>query len=149
MREKLRMNRRLQLTCIAVAAIVAIDVQAADIFWVGGSGNLTDPNYSNGASTGLQPQEADILFLGSSGTVTHSVSGITLFQQLRVGQDLAAPGGAGSATLTVNSGAQLNLQPAGGGADASLIIGDGANTAGSGADGTLNVDGAGSSVTSA
>src|SRR4029079_4226485 len=127
----------------------AIDVQAADIFWMGGTGNLTDPNYSNGVSNGLQPQEADILFLGNSGTVTHSVSGITLFQKIRVGQDLAAPGGAGSATLTVNNGAQLNLQQAGGGADASVIIGDGANTAGSGADGTLNIDGAGSSVVSA
>jgi hypothetical protein len=143
------MNRCIQLAFIAFAAISAIDVQAADIFWMGGAGNLTDPNYSDGVSTGLQPQEADILFLGNSGTVTHSISGITLFQKIRVGQDLAAPGGVGSATLTVNNGAQLNLQTAGGGADASVIIGDGANVAGSGADGTLNIDGAGSSVTSA
>jgi hypothetical protein len=143
------MNRCLQLACIALAAVVAIDVQAADIFWIGGAGNLTDPNYSDGVSNGLQPQEADILFLGNSGTVTHSVSGITLFQKIRVAQDLAAPGGVGPATLTVNNGAQLNLQLAGGGADASVIIGAGANIAGSGADGTLNIDGAGSSVISA
>ncbi len=143
------MNRCLQLMWIGVAAISTVQVQAADVFWMSGTGNLTDSNYSDGVSTNLAPQEADVLFLGNSGVVSHSVGGFTLYQKLRVGHDLATPGGVGPATLTVNNGAQLNLTSAGGGANASLIIGGGTNTAGSGVDGTLNIDGAGSSVTSA
>lgn len=144
------MNRSLQLTCIAVAAMLAANVQAANVFWMGGSGNFTAANYSDGVTTNLVPQEADIIFLGNSGTVTDSVAGIGLYQKLRVGHDMASPGGVGSATLTVNNGAQLNLTLAGGGADASVIVGGGAvATTNSGYDGTLNIDGAGSNVTSA
>jgi hypothetical protein len=128
----------------------ASNVQAANVFWMGGTGNFADPNYSDGATTNLVPQEIDVVFLGNSGTVTDSVAGIGLYQKLRVGHDMASPGGVGSATLTVNNGAQLNLTLAGGGADASVIVGGGAPaTTNSGFDGTLNIDGAGSNVTSA
>jgi hypothetical protein len=144
------MKRCLQLTCISVAAMLAVNVQAADIFWVGGTGNFTAPNYSDGVSTTLVPQEVDLIFLGNNGIVTHSVSGLALHQKLRVGHNMASPGGVGAATLTVNNGAQLNLTLAGGGADASVIVGGGAPaTTNSGFDGTLSIDGAGSNVTSA
>src|SRR6478609_7923088 len=111
------MNRCLQLMCIVIGVTFAAGAQAANVFWMGGTGNLTDPNYSDGANTGLTPQEADILFLGNSGVVTHSTSGLTLFQKIRIGQDLATPGGQGSASLTVNNGAQLSLTSAGSGAN--------------------------------
>ena len=141
------MNRCLQVTCIALAAMFAVNVHAADIFWMGGTGNFTDPNYSDGPNTNLVPQEIDIIFLGNSGTVTDSVAGLGLYQKLRVGHDLAIPGGVGPATLIVNSGAQISLSAGGTTANASLIIGGGSGTAGSGVNGTLNIDGSGSSVT--
>jgi hypothetical protein len=143
------MIRFSKLTCVAIVVVFAAEAQAINIFWQGGTGNLTDSNYSDGTNTNLAPQSTDVLFLGNSGTITHAVAGITQYQKLRVGHDLTPPGGVGPATLTVNNGAQLSLTTAGAGADASLIIGAGSTTAGSGASGTLNIDGAGSSVTSA
>src|SRR4051794_11187736 len=143
------MCRSLQLTCIAVAALIAVDARAANVFWQGGADILTASNYSDGVSTNLAPQTLDLLFLGNSGTVTHSVSGITEFQKIRIGQDLASSGGVGPATLTVNNGAQLLLSSPGGTLNASVIIGNGSGVAGSGVDGTLIIDGAGSKVTSA
>ena len=144
------MNRCLQLACVAICAVVAVNAQAASVFWMGGAGNLTAANYSDGVNTNLTPGEIDLLFLGNSGTVTQSGGGLQLFQKLRVGHDMATPGGVGAATLTVSNGAQLNLTLAGGGADASVIVGGGAvATTNSGFDGTLNIDGAGSNVTSA
>ena len=43
------MYRSLQLTCIAVAAMIAVDARAANVFWQGGTDILTASNYSDGA----------------------------------------------------------------------------------------------------
>ncbi|MBA3482366.1 MAG: PEP-CTERM sorting domain-containing protein [Pirellulales bacterium] len=128
---------------VAAAAMIAPDLQAATIFWqgTGVSGNLTDPNYSDGTNTNLSPTAADVVNFGGGGTATHSVAGATSFSKLRVGH-AEAPGGSGTGNVTVNGGAQINLTGgASGSANAGLWVGNAQN-------GTLTIDGAGSSVTS-
>src|SRR5688572_25173816 len=102
--------------------MIAPDLQAATIFWkgTGVSGNLTDPNYSDGTNTNLSPTPADVVNFGGGGTATHSVAGVTSFSKLRVGH-AEAPGGTGTGNVTVNSGAQVSLTGgAGGSANAGL-----------------------------
>src|SRR5215212_4626141 len=124
---------RLSATMILVA-LVTTPSRAANKFWLGGTGNLTDTNYSDGTTSPLAPTSGDILFLGNSGTVTHSVAGTTSIQKLRVGHNQSTPGGQGAATLTVNNGAVLNLTVGGSNANGSLWVGNDNN-------GTLNIDG--------
>jgi hypothetical protein len=136
-------------TLSAVAAIAAVGLpspsstHAAVIYWqgTGVSGNLTDPNYSDGTNTNLAPTAGDVVNFGGDGTATHSAAGTQDLSKLRVGHN-QAPGGAGDGEVTVNNGAKINLTGgAAGSANAALWVGNTRN-------GTLNIDGAGSSVTS-
>src|SRR5689334_7726608 len=129
------MHRFAQFFCTAAAvALLSTQVQA-DLYWLGGTGNLLDNNYSNGTTSPLTPTNADIVFLGNGGTVTHSVTGNFGIQKLRVGHNQATPGGQGAATFTINNGAILSLSAGGTNAAASLWVGNDNN-------GVLNIDGA-------
>jgi hypothetical protein len=153
--EGLRMNQYVRLCCMVIlAALGAAQVQANDLLWQQPppvSNNLGDANYfDNTTSTAnVAPAGTDILFIGAGGNVTQATNALSA-QKLRVGNVLGAATYQGAGTLTVNNGAQVSLTLAGSGANASLIIGGGAaSTANSGFDGTLNIDGTGSKVTSA
>jgi hypothetical protein len=126
----------------ALAVLASTQVKAAVIFWNGGSGTLTSANYSTGAGPLVAPTSADVVNFGNTGTATHSVAGTTSFTRLRVGhnQNTPAPGGAGTGIVTINDGA-ISLTNAVAGVPA-LMVGQQQN-------GTLNIDGAGSSVTAA
>jgi hypothetical protein len=135
------MNRYATLIFSAALAVLSTSqLQAAVIFWNGGSGALTATNYSTGAGPLVAPAAADVVNFGNNGTATHSAAGTTSFTRLRVGhnQGTPAPGGAGQGTVTISNGA-LNLTNNTLGVPA-LMIGQQQN-------GTLNIDGAGASVT--
>ena len=149
------MNRYTGLICFVVlTSLVSSHIQAADLLWTQPppvSNNLGDANYFNNTSStaGVAPTGSDILFIGANGNATHS-TGTLSAQKLRIGNVLGAAAFQGAGTVTVNNGAKVDLTLAGGGANASLIIGGGTlNTTNSGFDGTLNIDGANSNVTSA
>jgi hypothetical protein len=126
-----------------VVALVASPLQAIEIFWQGGTGNLGDSNYTDGTNTGLAPSAFDVLDIGAGGTATYSVAGPTSFQKLRVGHIQGAVGVQGAGTVTINNGAAVTLSVgASGSANASLWVGNGQS-------GTLNIDGVGTSVASA
>ncbi len=129
----------------AIVALFAAPLQAVEIFWqgTGVTGTLTDPNYSDGTLTDLTPTANDIIDFGGGGTATYSVAGPISFQKLRVGHGQTVPGGVGTGTVTISNGAQVNLTVgATGNANASLWVGNLQN-------GTLNIDGAGTSLTAA
>jgi hypothetical protein len=128
-----------RVSCIVILVALTTQLQAANDFWLGGSGDLISNNYSNGTTSPVTPGSGDVVFLGNSGTLTHAVAGTTNIQKLRVGHNQATVGGVGAATLTVNGGAILNLSQGGTNANASLWVGNENN-------GTLNIDGVGSSV---
>src|SRR6187455_2071462 len=140
------MSRYTQTICsAAVVALLAAPLQATELFWQGTnvSGTLVDANYSDGVNTNLTPSSGDILDFGGGGTATYSVPGPISFQKLRVGHGQTTPGGVGAGTVTIDSGAAVNLTVgATGNANASLWVGNLQN-------GTLNIDGAGTSVTAA
>jgi len=125
---------------LIVVGLIASPLQAVEKFWQGGTGNLTDPNYTDGTNTGLTPASGDILDIGAGGTATYSVPGSVSFQKLRVGHIQGAAGVQGDGTVTIDSGADVTLSVgASGSANASLWVGHGKN-------GTLNIDGSGSRV---
>src|SRR3954467_15217876 len=133
------MSKYARLPAIVILLSLVTPVQAANKFWLSGTGSLADTNYSDGTTSPTAPTTSDILFLGNSGTITHSVAGTTSIQKLRVGHNQSTPGGQGAATLTVNNGAVLNLTVGGSNANASLWVGNDNN-------GTLNIDGAGTTI---
>lgn len=134
------MTKYARLSAIVIlVALVTTQLQAANKFWLGGTGNLADTNYSDGITSPTAPTTSDILFLGNGGTVTRSVAGSYSIQKLRVGHNQSTPGGQGAATLTVNNGAVLNLTVGGSNANASLWVGNDNN-------GTLNIDGPGTTI---
>jgi hypothetical protein len=123
----------------AIAALSAPQVQAATIFWQSNAtAALTGPNWNDGAPN-KTPNPIDVLNVGLGGTATHSVAGPTTFARMRIGhnQSTPAPGGAGQGTVTITNGA-VNLTNAA----TSLQVGQ-VQT------GTLNIDGAVSSLTTA
>jgi hypothetical protein len=132
------------ISTAAVIALIAPQLPAATMFWQGGSGNLVSANYNDGAP-GKTPGAADIVNFGNGGTGTQSGGNVS-FQRLRVGhnQTTPAPGGGGQGTVTIDNGAIVNLteDPGTGAANSSLWVGNVQN-------GTLTIDGAGTSVTSA
>ena len=137
------MHRQARLICTtAIIALATAPLYAVELFWqgTGVTGTLTDANYSDGTNTNLSPTAADILDIGGGGTATYSVSGPISFEKLRVGHQ-SAVGGAGSGTVTISNGAQVSLTVgASGAANASLWVGNLEN-------GTLNLDGSGTSLT--
>jgi hypothetical protein len=139
------MSRRIVLLCAAASAALATsDLNAATLFWQGTnvSGTLTGPNYSDGANPNVTPTSGDVLNIGGGGTATHSTPGPISFQKLRIGHN-QAPGGTGTGTVTISDGAVVNLTVgATGAANAALWVGQGRNA-------TLNIDGAGTTVSSA
>lgn len=129
----------------ATALLAAAPLQAATIFWQGGSGGLISANYSDGTNNGLTPTAADVVNFGNGGTATYSTPGPLSLQKLRVGhnQTTPAPGGGGTGVVTISNGANVSLTAgAAGAANASLWVGNIQN-------GTLNIDGATTSVTAA
>jgi hypothetical protein len=127
-----------------MVVLFASPLQAATMFWQGGSGAVVSANYNDGAP-GKTPGAADIVNFGNGGTGTQS-GGAVSFQRLRVGhnQMTPAPGGGGTGNVTVNNGATVNLteDPGTGAANSSLWVGNVQN-------GTLTIDGPSTSVTSA
>lgn len=139
------MNRYSRLIpSVVLFVLIAPQIQAATMFWQGGTGNLVSNNYNDGAPN-KTPGAADIVNFGNGGTGTQS-GGTVNFQRLRVGhnQTTPAPGGGGTGNVTINNGATVNLteDPGSGAGNSSLWVGNVQN-------GTLTIDGAGTSVTSA
>ena len=130
------------LCVVALVAIagVPLQVQTRTIYWQSGTGNLTDPNYTDLTNTGLTPAADDVVYIGNSGVADLSGTTANLFR-LRVGHnETGAPTGLG--TVNVTNGAVINLTGgASGTANAGLAVG-------SERTGTLVIDGAGSSVIS-
>jgi hypothetical protein len=124
--------------------MIAPHVEAATMFWQGGTGSLVSANYNDGAPN-KTPGAGDIVNFGNGGTGTQS-GGAVSFQRLRVGhnQTTPAPGGGGTGNVTINNGATVNLteDPGSGAGNSSLWVGNVQN-------GTLTIDGPGTSVTSA
>ena len=133
----------MQRSVIAAAATVAIAIvspqlSATVISWQGGTGGLTDANYTDGTNPNLTPTSADDLQIGSGGTASTSTAGL-VFNRLRIAHN-GTPAPTGQGTVTVNGGGTITLGGASGSANAGLQVGNTQN-------GTLNIDGAGSSVT--
>jgi hypothetical protein len=130
------------ICAVIVVALAATPLLAVEKFWQGGVGNLTDNNYTDGTNTGLGPTSGDILDIGAGGEATYSVAGPVSYQKLRVGHIQGAAGVQGDGKVTINNGAAVTLSVgASGSANASLWVGNGKN-------GTLNIDGVGTSVSS-
>jgi hypothetical protein len=126
----------------AAAVLAAAPLQAATIYWQGGSGNLISANYNDGTTSNLTPTAGDVINFGAGGTATHSVPGPLALQKLRVGHNQATPGGTGTGVVTINNGAAVALTDGtSGAANAALWVGNVQN-------GTLNIDGPNTSVTS-
>ncbi len=128
----------------AAVALITAPIHAAELAWQGSgvSGDLLLNNYTDGTNTNLAPTSEDILDIGGNGSVTYSTPGLLNIQKFRVGHGQNPPGNAGVGTVTINGGASLNLTVgAAGAANASLWVGNIQN-------GTLNIDGDGTSVTS-
>ena len=138
----------------ATVGLAAPQLPAALIGWQGGTGNLTDANYStDGTTQNLAPAAGDRLNFGNAGTGALSTGNTHSYQRLYVGGGGNVPNPAappanialprqGVGTLTVNNGSKINLTAGAAGSDnAGLTVGRVQN-------GTLNIDGANSSVTS-
>lgn len=129
----------------AATLLSAAPLQAATIFWQGGSGGLISANYSDGTNNGLTPTANDVVNFGNGGTATYDTPGPLSLQKLRVGhnQTTPAPGGGGTGVVTISNGANVSLTVGGAGAaNASLWVGNVQN-------GTLNIDGPNTTVTAA
>ena len=142
----MKLQFRSRLASVAAAAWLAgSPLQAATIFWQGGSGGLISANYSDGTNSGLTPTSGDVVNFGNGGTATYNTPGPLSLQKLRVGhnQTTPAPGGSGTGVVTISGGANVALTVGASGADnASLWVGNVQN-------GTLNIDGATTSVLAA
>jgi hypothetical protein len=143
-----------------VAAAIAVAVSAlavhakpsnaqtpTSIYWQGGAPtNLTDANYTNGTTNNLTPTANDVVWLGADSTVNLSSTSVD-FYRLRVGHNQMPTNPAfdafpGDATLNVSNGAVINLVGGDSGTgNAGLLVGNIRN-------GTLNIDGPGTTVTS-
>lgn len=127
------------------AAISATPLQAQTPtpparYWQGGTGNLTDANYTDGTLTGLAPTATDAVFIGDDGVANLSTPGTLELFRLRVGHNETTKPGIGS--VTVSNGAVLNLLGGGEGtANSGLTVGNQRN-------GLLVIDGPGTTVTS-
>ena len=134
------------ILALGLATTAATSLNAANLFWegTGVTGDLLGPNYFNFDSSLIEqtPTSGDVLNIGNTGTANLSTPGLTEVQKLRVGQNQQAAY-TGPGVVNVSNGAQLNLTVgASGAANASLWVGNVQN-------GTLNIDGAGTSVTAA
>jgi hypothetical protein len=129
----------------AALCLVAAPLHGATLYWQGTnvSGNLMGPNYTDGVTNNLTPTASDVVHVGGGGTASYSTPGTVSLQKLRVGHNTAAPGNPGTGIVNLSNGAKIDLTVGGaGGANAALWVGNVQN-------GTLNIDGAGTSVTSA
>src|SRR6476646_5056529 len=50
-----------------VVALVTFPLQAAELYWQGGSGSLTDANYTDVVNANVAPTSGDILDFGAGG----------------------------------------------------------------------------------
>jgi hypothetical protein len=144
------MNRSIIAAAVATAAALsATQIQAATIYWQGGSAPITNSNYTTDGpavvdvtNDNLAPGASDLIRFGATGTGTLS-TGSASYGTLWVGHNEAVnPSTTNTSTVTVSNGASLSLTTgAAGSANAGIIVG---NTRG----GILNIDGAGTTVTS-
>jgi hypothetical protein len=133
-----------------LAMLVAVPLHAQQddtefpiLYWQGGTGGLTDANYTNsdGTITGAAPTSSDVIYFGDGGEASLSTPGSVDLWRLRIGHNQATEAGQG--TVTVSGGATLNL--IGGQAQSlrsGLLVGYVQN-------GSLLIDGPGTTVTSA
>lgn len=129
----------------AALCLVAAPLHGANLYWQGTnvSGNLVGPNYTDGVANNLTPTASDVVHVGGGGTASYSTPGTLSLQKLRVGHNTAAPANPGTGIVNISNSAKIDLTVGGaGGANASLWVGNVQN-------GTLNIDGAGTSVTAA
>ncbi|MDP3939895.1 MAG: hypothetical protein Q8R92_17390, partial [Deltaproteobacteria bacterium] len=136
------MNRRTSLLWAAALVLSATSqLQAADLFWQGGTRILTDANYTNtdGTAALSSPLPGDVINFGAGGTATFD--GTADFGKLRVGHNQATLSTLnGTGTVTINNGAQLTLTAgASGVGNAAMWVGAANGTA---PNGTLNIDNA-------
>src|SRR6188472_1215165 len=95
-----REDSMIRFTRLFLAAAIGIsavsNLLAADIFWIGGTGNYLDANYSDGTNTGLTPAGGDVVHIGAAGIVTYVGDGNNRgVGKLRVGHNQTTPGGTG------------------------------------------------------
>lgn len=129
---------------VAAIGILAPPLPAAVLYWqTATSGTINSGNYSTDNTTlNLSPVAADEINIGAAGTATRSAGATLNYAKLKLGVTGVGSNRNGAGTVTVSNGAKINLTAgAAGSANAGLIVG---NTQ----TGTLNIDGANSSVTS-
>jgi hypothetical protein len=97
---------------------------ATDLSWQGGTGNLMDPNYTDGTNPNLTPTSADTAAIGANG-IASNASGDQTVGRLFVGHTLAANPGDG--TVNITGGSVSTTLGKSGRANAGVIIGNGAN----------------------
>lgn len=143
------LRNRLASLLLASAAVglPSSRLQAAIFYWQGGTGNFVSTNYFNvdTSTPGVNPPnngnatQNNTVNFGAGGTATFATGATRTFRRLRVGHGESS-GGQGTGVITVNSGSIINLTAPETNADVALRVGGNANI------GTLNIDGAGSSV---
>ena len=144
-----RISRFAVAFALSLSPLATSSLDAANLYWEGSgvTGELTGANYFNFDATlsAQSPTATDVVAVGLNGIANHSTPGLLALQKLRVGHNgqtgLTTYNGPG--TVNVSNGAQISLtEGAAGAANASLWVGNVQN-------GTLNIDGAGTSVTAA
>jgi hypothetical protein len=117
--------RLFSITTVALLLATAAEAQTL-IYWQGGTGTLTDANYSDGTNMNLAPQATDYVHIGNSGVVTfNSTAG---FGRLRVGHNQSPPGGTGAGTLTITGpGTLVELTGGAAAPNAAVWVGNGNN----------------------
>lgn len=140
LRTNLTLSTFVGLFALGAASQLQAQTTFPTIYWQGGTGNLTDANYTDGTLTGLAPTSADVVYVGDGGTADLTAPGTVEFYRLRIGHNASTEPGIGN--VTISNGAVLNLI---GGASGTANSG---LTVGNERDGTLVIDGPGTSVTS-
>lgn len=134
--------RSASAACALYLAVVATTASANDLYWKGGTADLSSNNYldQTAATDPATPTASDTLYIGADGTATRAAD-LTISRLVigHNGTDLAGNPGAypGSGTVTVSAGTVSASYTLGTGAaaDAGVFVGTTAN-------GTLNIDAA-------
>lgn len=117
---------------VAIAGLFAVHAHGADFYWQGGTGQLTDSNYSDGTNSNLPPGGAsDVIWFGADGSTT--LSGTTFgVGRMRIGHNQNTLKGSGTVTLT--NGALLDLTNGAAGTNSAALW------VGQARDGVLNIE---------
>jgi hypothetical protein len=130
---------------LAAAAAVASTASANDLYWLGGTADLESANYVDSLTStpNVAPNSTDTALIGEDGVANHSTGDLSL-GRLFVGHNQTgggADGLPGAGTVNVTGGSVSATLGASGSASAGIIVGYDNN-------GTLNVDGPSTSVSS-